>query len=350
MHLKCEFCFKVLNVVTHSKQRFCNLTCSNKFLAIVAKTKADERKIKEYEENTPQCQHCLGPIPYHPKGEHKRKKFCGSACAASYNNRITPKRAGRSVENIERKIEICQTIKEIQISVEQNILSENVVGKFQSGLQCEQCENILVNKTHSKQRFCNLLCSNTYLAKIASQKAEKRRQEYYNNNKRPCAHCSEPIPYDSKGEFKKKKFCSRSCSASYTGKFFPKRRMLLKNVLRKLRAKRVISSKTPIEVAQKILAKRAHDNAELFQQGQLKGRQLIRNALVHLNGYQCSQCSYSEWEGEPIPLHVDHINGNAGDNMPTNLRLLCPNCHAQTPTHKARNKGQGRGSRGLSLG
>jgi hypothetical protein len=39
-------------------------------------------------------------------------------------------------------------------------------------------------------------------------------------------------------------------------------------------------------------------------------------------------------------LVLDHINGVSGDNRPTNLRLLCPNCNSQQPTHGGGNKGK----------
>ena len=60
-------------------------------------------------------------------------------------------------------------------------------------------------------------------------------------------------------------------------------------------------------------------------------------------------CKGETWLGNPIPLELDHINGDAGNNKFENLRLLCPNCHATTPTHKAKNKGFGRGARGLPI-
>lgn len=84
-----------------------------------------------------------------------------------------------------------------------------------------------------------------------------------------------------------------------------------------------------------------------FLEGKMVSRGLMKAHMVDIYGWKCVQCENTEWLGEPIPLELDHIDGNAGNNKPENLRLLCPNCHAKTPTHKAKNKGNGRGSRGL---
>lgn len=48
--------------------------------------------------------------------------------------------------------------------------------------------------------------------------------------------------------------------------------------------------------------------------------------------YQCSRCHLTQWQGEPLTLHLDHINGINNDNRFENLRFLCPNCHQQTET------------------
>lgn len=46
------------------------------------------------------------------------------------------------------------------------------------------------------------------------------------------------------------------------------------------------------------------------------------------------------WNGVPIKLILDHVNGVCGDNRPDNLQLLCPNCNSQQATHGGGNKGK----------
>ncbi len=53
---------------------------------------------------------------------------------------------------------------------------------------------------------------------------------------------------------------------------------------------------------------------------------------------KCSCCGLTEWLGKPIPIELDHINGDNANNSLTNLRLLCPNCHALTDTYRGKNK------------
>lgn len=48
--------------------------------------------------------------------------------------------------------------------------------------------------------------------------------------------------------------------------------------------------------------------------------------------FECENCKLIEWMGLPIGLQLDHINGINTDNRIENLRILCLNCHYQTPT------------------
>lgn len=60
---------------------------------------------------------------------------------------------------------------------------------------------------------------------------------------------------------------------------------------------------------------------------------------------KCLNCNISTWQNAPLILELDHIDGNASNNNISNLRMLCPNCHSQTPTFKNKNKGNGRKNR-----
>ena len=65
----------------------------------------------------------------------------------------------------------------------------------------------------------------------------------------------------------------------------------------------------------------------------------IRLRLIR-EGYkkhECEVCNLSKWLGKPISLELDHIDGNRSNHLYANLRILCPNCHAQTDTYRGKN-------------
>ncbi len=67
--------------------------------------------------------------------------------------------------------------------------------------------------------------------------------------------------------------------------------------------------------------------------------QPLKKRLIFDKGWkdECVICGLkAEWNGKPITLQVDHINGSFNDNRLENLRILCPNCHSQTDTYAGR--------------
>lgn len=68
--------------------------------------------------------------------------------------------------------------------------------------------------------------------------------------------------------------------------------------------------------------------------GKLQSRMLIKRSLEERGRkYECEICKQGPlYMGKELVLPIDHIDGNAKNNLENNLRFLCPNCHTQTET------------------
>lgn len=154
-----------------------------------------------------------------------------------------------------------------------------------------------------------------------------------------CKHCSTELPVR---RYRPLTFCDRSCAAQHN------------NQTRKSDKQCVVCGGHVPPRRKQCCSAACRDSLYFathtdvrVEQGEVAHRQTLRKYLVRKHGYACASCGLSTWLGQRLPLEVDHIDGNATNNIPTNLRLLCCNCHSITPTWKARNKGNGRQSRGL---
>lgn len=89
--------------------------------------------------------------------------------------------------------------------------------------------------------------------------------------------------------------------------------------------------------------------AMLVEQTGIQARRIpsdrLRWALTALGvPERCARCGTEPvWRGHPLPLEVDHVDGNWRDNRIENLRYLCPNCHSTTDSYRGRAKGRVRG-------
>ena len=54
--------------------------------------------------------------------------------------------------------------------------------------------------------------------------------------------------------------------------------------------------------------------------------------------YKCQNCGCDgHWQNGIIALEIDHIDGDNTNNEMSNLRYLCPNCHALTDNYRGKN-------------
>jgi 5-methylcytosine-specific restriction endonuclease McrA len=69
-------------------------------------------------------------------------------------------------------------------------------------------------------------------------------------------------------------------------------------------------------------------------------RRHVKLRLLHAGMLvnRCQTCGLTSWLGQPLTMHLDHINGKRNDHRLENLRMLCPNCHSQTDTYGGRNR------------
>lgn len=138
------------------------------------------------------------------------------------------------------------------------------------------------------------------------------------------------------------KFCSRSCGVSYNNRLKPKR-------IQQKKICRFCKNEYPARFKNRKYCSRKCYND--FKEHQIlttgsfnacwNNNRSIRNYLIKKHGNNCMICGQSgdNWNGKPMTLIVDHIDGKANNWKVDNIRLVCSNCDSQLPTFKGRNIG-----------
>lgn len=196
--------------------------------------------------------------------------------------------------------------------------------RVQVSLQCSFClkpfervKRFAEAPTKSGLRFCGRECKDEAqrldgLVELRpahyGTSRDARTIEKHNKELRTCLQCGQPT---------RREFCSRACR--------PKRR--------------------------------AEKQLQAWLQGGISGNRgsgrsltllaVVRRFMLQKYENRCGQCGWAERNPTTgkIPLAVDHIDGNSSNTVEANLIVLCPNCHALTPTYCGLNRGKGRGSR-----
>lgn len=176
-------------------------------------------------------------------------------------------------------------------------------------------------------------------ARRGNETQRKRSLATYAADPKFCAHCNKQLGYDKR----KNRFCDHSCAASANnlgvrrhGKFIRKQCIKCGTITKNTK---YCSDKCVRDYEweqKKIIATRI---------GRFETHHAAKRYLLEIYGNICFVCGLSEWNNQQIPICIDHINGNYADHNISNVRLICPNCDAQTDTYKGRNRGNGRHSR-----
>lgn len=84
-----------------------------------------------------------------------------------------------------------------------------------------------------------------------------------------------------------------------------------------------------------------YKTAEEYVKGTCVKSHILKQKLIRdgIKEAKCEICGLTEWLGNPIPLELDHIDGNHFNNDFNNIRIICPNCHALQPTNSGKNVG-----------
>lgn len=78
-----------------------------------------------------------------------------------------------------------------------------------------------------------------------------------------------------------------------------------------------------------------YSDEEVFIKNSPASQDTLRKRFIkgQYQEYKCQLCGIDSWQGKPLTLRLDHIDGDKANNELDNLRWVCPNCDSQLPTY-----------------
>lgn len=190
-------------------------------------------------------------------------------------------------------------------------------------------------------------CTNTLgwklgkLKSLAHTRDEKLiRINEYNKSPTRCLKCQTPFNYENRH----KKFCNRSCSASYNNVGVSRKESIINTCV----CGNTIKGKNKKYCS--IACFNNNKNTKNIQHWKNNQDEIkilpsyVRNYLLEKSGNKCCECDWGEknpYSGH-YALVIDHIDGNSENNREDNLRVLCARCDSMTATYMGLNRGKGR--------
>lgn len=230
----------------------------------------------------------------------KKKKFCNSSCAASYNNRNVVRNSAGNASNLHHGfagISIIDSYSDEQLLHIYN--NSHSILEFSQLLGYKQ--GITLKSKHMKEKFESLGID---LNNLKSKHINKRVDS---STSRQCLNCGEIICRDNK---------SGLCQKCYRKKMNEEKL-----------AHWLATGDTGCQTGASL-------------------RNCIRDYIYNKQNGLCAICGMSNtWNGKDLKFVLDHIDGDASNNKECNLRLICPNCDSQLDTYKSKNKNSARNYR-----
>jgi len=210
---------------------------------------------------------------------------------------------GESIVDISKKVGVSKStislwVREVKLTIQQteklnrkscinrwNTISKEKEEYIKNPKKCINCESH-ISYRNRRQKYCRKKCYKIHKGIIDRQNS--------------CIQCGEMKPK------KENKFCSRECIQRYSW------------------GKKI-----------KLAIQTGHTNST--------NQSTSKNLILKMRGHQCEMCKRNDWDGVPIPLVLDHINGRCKDWRLDNLQLVCGNCNMLLPTFVSKNKNSDRG-------